>query len=731
MKTRTLWPNLIAGLILTTAGCPARTPADRGGKTIKAPGPAAASGRLAMARELLGTVPAGSTGLLILDLPGIYRLWDDVTRLARRTPIGTKYLQMLKQEAAKTKIPWPWSIKELASLGLDSSGPALIYGERKPVMVLPVLDAEVLRRSLARLTKTPNARWLKKTVKGRIIHSMADMHCHVERGRMTCSDEQTLLATLQQKPGRTVWDDFREAERADLAGATVAFFIKSRPYLGTGSARVEDDGISARVRVEGGTWEKFASYYKGLRKRDVLGLARGSQSTMYFRFDLAPLMAGEDKNKDEVLRTLGLDAEKLQQKLTGEVMLLERKEGLAVVIGCRDRSLSKMLVGLMATIIQKEASKKGGIDGKKYSITMVPGSGGSDYRVSMTSTNPAVPLSFQGRLRAGRAGVLIGTEELVLALADSEPPTLRSFEKGLSTAAAREAFGPQTVIGLHSSLSDPVEVLTSRYPQMMDVMKKLDPKVMPFVNLGRLLMDQLHELTFGTVRDGKGGLRMVLRVSTLHRHGQPGDDAARELWIKGIKAKLAGDRTTYEETVNVLAARHHGSRYGDLKASRLEGKGAVAATMGILAAVAIPAFIKYTRKSKTVEATEALDKIGGGARAYYVTDHWDRNGNLMPKRFPPSVPMTPTKIPGCNKKLTPAITWSSRGWDPLYFALTEPHYYSYSFQSSGTGAASVYTARAHGDLDCDGTLSTFEIRGSVDSDGSVSKIGPIITNEIE
>ena len=157
----------------------------------------------------------------------------------------------------------------------------------------------------------------------------------------------------------------------------------------------------------------------------------------------------------------------------------------------------------------------------------------------------------------------------------------------------------------------------------------------------------------------------------------------------------------------------------------------VVAIIGILAAVAIPAFIKYIRKSKTVEATEALDKIKGGARQYYVTDHWDSNGNLLPKAFPTAT-IIPSGGPKCDKQLTPTATWDTAGWAPLHFALTEPHYYAYTFSApSSTGTSAVYTALANGDLDCDGTQSTFELRGSIDNEGSVKVVGPIITNEIE
>ena len=731
MKTRLLLMGLAAPLlILTGVGCPAKTPADQGSKTIKAPAHDATHSRQQVARELLSTVPAGSSGVLVLDIPGVYRAWDDANRLAGRTPTGRMYQQLLRKEAAKTEVPWPWSMGDLSRLGLDSAGPVLVYGERMPVMVLPVKDARLLMDTLARAIKGPRAGWRKKTIGGRTVHALADLHCHVAQRRMTCAGEKELLAALEQKPKRSVWDDFGPAERADLATATAAFFIKSSPFLGLATAQVEADGLSARIRIVGGPWDKIAAYYKGLRKREILGLAGGAQSLIYFRFDLSPLLGSKDFDMAP-LRAIGMDPAQLLRELTGEVMFIERHGEIAAVLGCRDQKVSRLLAALLATVIQKEARKKGGTDGKAFQITPVKGSDGSDYRVRVTSSNPAAPLFFQGRLRTGKAGVLIGTEKLVQALADRQPPTPRSFQKALSTAAAREAFGPRAVAGFHAALSDPVEGLINRYPQMAAGLQKIDPKMRPFLGMARLLMDQLHEVSLGAVRDGQPGMRLVLRVGTLHRHGVAADDEARELWVKGVTAKLAGNAAVYRETLDLLAGKFPGSRYGHLKASRLDGQGTVAATVGILAAVAIPAFIKYIRKSKTVEATEALDKIKGGARQYYVTDHWDSNGNLLSKGFPKGVTTTPT-TPTCDKTLTPTSTWDTNGWAPLNFALTEPHYFSYSFKAgSGTGTAATYTARAFGDLDCDTTVSTFELRGSVDGEGSVKVQGPIITSEIE
>ncbi len=156
----------------------------------------------------------------------------------------------------------------------------------------------------------------------------------------------------------------------------------------------------------------------------------------------------------------------------------------------------------------------------------------------------------------------------------------------------------------------------------------------------------------------------------------------------------------------------------------------VVAIIGILASVAVPAFIKYIRRAKTVEATESLDKIKMGAREYFVTDHWSSAGTLLSKRFPPPM-FSPFAAPCCQKCVNTSAEWDAAGWGSLRFALTEPHYYSLWFTSVGTGNSATYQATAFGDLDCDGTFSVYNIRGSVDNEGSVVTVGPIITRELE
>src|SRR5437762_6029348 len=150
----------------------------------------------------------------------------------------------------------------------------------------------------------------------------------------------------------------------------------------------------------------------------------------------------------------------------------------------------------------------------------------------------------------------------------------------------------------------------------------------------------------------------------------------------------------------------------------------VVAIIGILAAVAIPAFMKYIRRSKTTEATMNIRKLFDSSVSYFEEEHAARTGTILAKQFPNPTGPTPTST-CCGQagdKCPPnPLNWSGNAsWNALNFSVDDPHYYIYTYASTGTGNASQFTARANGDLNCNGTQSTFERIGTVDIQGNVS-----------
>ena len=157
----------------------------------------------------------------------------------------------------------------------------------------------------------------------------------------------------------------------------------------------------------------------------------------------------------------------------------------------------------------------------------------------------------------------------------------------------------------------------------------------------------------------------------------------------------------------------------------------VVAIIGILAAVAIPAFMKYIRRSKTSEATMNLRKLFDSSASYFSREHASRTGKIPERQFPDPNQLTPT-TGFCSdnpaEKFVPMKTyWESRTWQALNFALADPHYYKYQYASSGTDSASKFTARAIGDLNCNGIFSTFERIGTVDESLNIMGGGGIYT----
>jgi len=156
----------------------------------------------------------------------------------------------------------------------------------------------------------------------------------------------------------------------------------------------------------------------------------------------------------------------------------------------------------------------------------------------------------------------------------------------------------------------------------------------------------------------------------------------------------------------------------------------VVVILGILAAVAIPAFTRYIKKSKTAEATRSIASIYTAETTYYAQsgERPDATGALNPPQFA-ACAAAPAGTPSATRASIVG-QWAG-GWTAIGFATDTPVYYQYAVTATGSGNAAVATITANGDLDGNGTLSTFSRSLSVNTQGDVVGAPLAITNELE
>ena len=150
----------------------------------------------------------------------------------------------------------------------------------------------------------------------------------------------------------------------------------------------------------------------------------------------------------------------------------------------------------------------------------------------------------------------------------------------------------------------------------------------------------------------------------------------------------------------------------------------VVAIIAILAVVAVPQFTKYMRSAKAAEANEMLDLVKKGSASYYSAPRTAKNtGAKLECQFPATVGTTPVGTSCCDSQVdkdndercdSEPGNWNNSAWSALKFAITDQHYFQYSYKSAGVYGAATFTAEANADLDCDGTLSTFQLVGRGD-----------------
>jgi len=149
----------------------------------------------------------------------------------------------------------------------------------------------------------------------------------------------------------------------------------------------------------------------------------------------------------------------------------------------------------------------------------------------------------------------------------------------------------------------------------------------------------------------------------------------------------------------------------------------VVAIIGILAAVAIPAFLEYMKRGKTTEASLNLNKIAKAAKRV--------KGEIGTYPGESSATLIPSNTGSCcgqsggtgavNNKCSPtpdAFTAAGGAFAHLEFSVDEPSIYSYNYVPDSATNTTGFTAQAVGDADCDTKLATFNLVGTTTAAGN-------------
>jgi type IV pilus assembly protein PilA len=164
----------------------------------------------------------------------------------------------------------------------------------------------------------------------------------------------------------------------------------------------------------------------------------------------------------------------------------------------------------------------------------------------------------------------------------------------------------------------------------------------------------------------------------------------------------------------------------------------VVAILGILAAIAIPAFVTYVRRSKSAEAVTNIDNMFKLAAAYYNPTEKQARGLAGAQFTACTVPTADDgRTPQQYKTQANMATTGGFSSEGLGFQV-ELAYYHYGVVNLGTAGClnpkngNYYQLQAVGDLDGDTVTSLFEqAAGSNDNNELYRSKGFFIQNETE
>lgn len=166
----------------------------------------------------------------------------------------------------------------------------------------------------------------------------------------------------------------------------------------------------------------------------------------------------------------------------------------------------------------------------------------------------------------------------------------------------------------------------------------------------------------------------------------------------------------------------------------------VVAILGLLAAVAVPAFLGYKRRAHSSEVALNLNNMFKLSSALFSSEFTGRGVGSSSVR---SCVASPTSLTPANPGAVKQAFVENGGFLQLGFTIGDLVYYGYGIESVGipnqlfcssfqVENTVIYTFFAHGDLDADTLRSTFELAVGADSHGTLYHAAAVhIVDELE
>jgi hypothetical protein len=367
--------------------------------------------------------------------------------------------------------------------------------------------------------------------------------------------------------------------------------------------------------------------------------------------------------------------------------------------------------GLVAFV---RVSQVGTIDAAAL-FTLAPGTAGTlrGAPIADAEGTPLVDATIEGvPLRAARvpAGLVVGTESGVrtaIALEHKHaPPIDRARPIGAALERGAEAVA---LLCVDAKAAPPLALLAAPWgieraalylsesrlwAEALGVREKLgqlkqrvDEEIAKL--LGAADEAKAHAMSEGKVLEG------VATILTQHHS---------EKMLRRVTPMLDGDRL-----------------YVDVKFADSDGSGlnamVVTGVAGVLAAIAIPSFVKYKKRSQTSEARSMLHGLERSIMAWHM-------GQGDPKRvkFPPSTDWSPKGSCCAGKEQRCAAQpqdFAVEAWKTFGFNVDVASRYQFRYAVTGAGRAAKVVLEARGDTDCNGKFAMFRIEGKIASDGAL------------